>query len=150
MDDMKTILVPVDLSAATSRVCAAACDLAKLIGGRVVLLHVIAPPPVMMNDYYAFDTGHMAQAMAAVEQNSTRKLRALARRFAKRPPVQTLQVTGQPVGVILTKARALKAAYMVMGSHGHGAVFDLLVGSTTHGILRKARCPVLVVPMGKR
>jgi nucleotide-binding universal stress UspA family protein len=26
-------------------------------------------------------------------------------------------------------------------------VFDFLVGSTTHGVLRKARCPVLVVPM---
>jgi nucleotide-binding universal stress UspA family protein len=146
---MKTILVPVDLSDATSRVCAAACDLARRIGGRVVLLHVVAPPPVIMNDYYAFDTGHMAQAMVAVEKSATRKLVALARRFAKSCPIKTLQVTGQPVGTILAKASALKAAYVVMGTHGHGAMFDLIVGSTAHGILRKARCPVLVVP-GRR
>jgi nucleotide-binding universal stress UspA family protein len=147
---MKTILVPVDLSAATSRVCTAACDLARLMKGRVVLLHVVAPPPVIMNDYYAFDTGHMAQAMAAVEKNATRKLAALARSLAKRCPVQTMQVTGQPVGAILAKAASLKAAYLVMGTHGHGAMFDLIVGSTAHGILRKARCPVLIVPMGRR
>jgi nucleotide-binding universal stress UspA family protein len=147
---MKTILVPVDLSAATSRVCAAACELARLMKGRMVLLHVVAPPPIIMNDYYAFDTGHMAQAMAAVEKSATAKLRTLARRLAKRCRVQTVQVTGQPVGAILTKASALKAAYIVLGSHGHGAVFDLIVGSTTHGVLRKARCPVLVVSMGRR
>ena len=33
-----------------------------------------------------------------------------------------------------------------MGSHGHGAIYELLVGSVTEGVLRKARCPVLVVP----
>jgi nucleotide-binding universal stress UspA family protein len=147
---MKTILVPVDLSAATSRVCAAACDLAELIGGQIVLLHVVPPPPVMMNDYYAFDTGHLAQAMIAVEKSASLKLRALARRFASRCPVQTAQVTGQPVGTILARARSAKAAYIVLGSHGHGAMFDLLVGSTASGVLRKTRCPVLVVPMNRR
>jgi nucleotide-binding universal stress UspA family protein len=147
---MKTILVPVDLSAATARVCATACDLANLIDGRIVLLHVVPPPPVMMNDYYAFDTGHLAQAMAAVEKGATLKLRSLARRYARRCPVQTVQVTGQPVGTILARARATKAVYIVLGSHGHGAMFDLLVGSTTSGVLRRARCPVLVVPMNRR
>jgi nucleotide-binding universal stress UspA family protein len=147
---MKTIMVPVDLSAATPRVCAAACDLAKQIGGQLVLLHVVPPPPVMMNDYYAFDTGHLAQAMVAVEKSSMLKLRSLARRFARRCPVQTVQVTGQPVSTILARARATKAAYIVLGSHGHGAMFDLLVGSTASGVLRQARCPVLVVPMDRR
>jgi nucleotide-binding universal stress UspA family protein len=147
---MKTILVPVDLSAATVRVCAAACDLAKLIDGRIVLLHVVPPLPIIMSDYYAFDTGHLAQAMVAVEKEAILKLRALARRLAKRCPVQTVQMTGQPVGSIVAKARSTKAAYIVLGSHGHGAMFDLFVGSTASGVLRKARCPVLVVPMNRR
>lgn len=146
---MKNILVPVDLSAATSRVCEAACDLARSVGGRVILLHVVAPPPVVMNEYYAFDTGHLAQAMAAMEKNSARKLAALMKRFGKRSPVRIEQVAGLPVATILAKAASTKAAYRVLGSHGHGAMFDLLVGSTTHGVLRKARCPVLVVPAGK-
>lgn len=147
---MKTILVPVDLSVATTRVCQAACDLARLIGGRIILFHSVPPLPVMMNDYYAFDTGHMAQAMAAVEKNATQKLRALARRYARRCPVQTVQLTGHPVSSILAKAAATKAVYIVLGSHGHGAVYDLIVGSTTHGVLRRARCPVLVVPIRGR
>ncbi len=144
---MKTILVPVDLSAATAKVCAAACDLARLIGGRVVLLHVVAPPPVVMSEYYAFDSGYVAQAMVALEKTATLRLRALARRFSRRARIRTVQVTGQPVPTILAKARASRAAYIVLGSHGHGAMFDLIVGSVTQGVLRKAPCPVLVVPM---
>lgn len=148
---MKTILVPVDLSAATARVCAAACELAKSLDGRVVFLHVVPPPPTMMSDYYAFDTGHMAEAMAAVEKNGIRRLSQLARRHEKTGQnVQTVQHMGQPVPIILAQARKLKADYIVLGSHGHGAVFDLLVGSTTNGVLRKARCPVLVVPVASR
>jgi nucleotide-binding universal stress UspA family protein len=33
-----------------------------------------------------------------------------------------------------------------MGSHGHGALFEFLVGSVTNGVLKSAKCPVLVVP----
>ena len=144
---MKTILVPVDLSAATAKVCAAACNLARLVGGRVVLLHVVAPPPVVMSEYYAFDSGYVAQAMVALEKTATLRLRSLARRFSRRARIRTVQVTGQPVPTILAKARASRAAYIVLGSHGHGAMFDLIVGSVTQGVLRKAPCPVLVVPM---
>ncbi|MEO8353471.1 MAG: universal stress protein, partial [Chthoniobacteraceae bacterium] len=38
------------------------------------------------------------------------------------------------------------ADMIVMGSHGHGSFYELLVGSVTSGVLRDARCPVLVVP----
>jgi nucleotide-binding universal stress UspA family protein len=37
-----------------------------------------------------------------------------------------------------------------MGSHGHNAFYDLLVGTTTHGVLRKATCPVVIVPPPQR
>ncbi|MBI4621943.1 MAG: universal stress protein [Verrucomicrobia bacterium] len=38
------------------------------------------------------------------------------------------------------------ADFIVMGSHGHTALYDLVVGSTTHGVLRRATCPVVIVP----
>ena len=148
---MKTILVPVDLSAATARVCDAACAFAKLMNARLLLLHIVQAPPFMMNDYYAFDTGAMTEVMAAGRKAAEKKLAALGRRYAKRKiPIRVLQLDGHPATSILNQAETSKAAYIVIGSHGHGAVFDLLVGSTTHGVLRKARCPVLVVPMTPR
>ena len=35
---------------------------------------------------------------------------------------------------------------LVVGSHGHGAVFDLLFGSISDAVVRRATLPVLVVP----
>ena len=75
---MKTILVPLDLSAAAVRVCDAACELAKLTGARPILLHIVQPPPVMMSDVYAFDASQLGMLSAAAEKNAVQKLRALA------------------------------------------------------------------------
>ena len=148
---MKTILVPVDLSAATVRVCDAACALAQLITARLVLLHVVEPPPILFGDAYAFDASALAQAVTAGEKYATRRLNALGSRYRRRKqPVQTVQITGRPVTTILAQAAATQADYLVLGSHGHGVAYDLLVGSTAQGVLRKAPCPVLVVPMGRR
>jgi nucleotide-binding universal stress UspA family protein len=37
------------------------------------------------------------------------------------------------------------AAAVVVGSRGLGAVKSKLLGSTSHGLLQRARCPVVVV-----
>jgi len=147
---MKTILVPVDLSKATPRVCQAACNLARLIGGRIRFLHVVQPLPVSISEYDAFGAADIARAMAAMERSAARKLRTLARRYARRVRIEVVQVTGEPARTILAQAAALKPAYIVMGSHGHGAMFDLIVGSTAHVVLRKVRCPVLLIPVNPR
>lgn len=148
---MKTILVPVDFSSATARVCDAAAELARLTGSRLLLLHVVQNPPFLMNDYYAFDVGMMADVVASTEKAARKTLGEWERRYAKKSPaVVAMLANGLPSAVIVKQALTRKAAYIVIGSHGHGAVFDLFVGSTTHRVLRKARCPVLVVPIGKR
>jgi nucleotide-binding universal stress UspA family protein len=41
---------------------------------------------------------------------------------------------------------ACDAELLVVGSHGHGAVHELLLGSVSHACTRHARCPVVVMP----
>ena len=53
---------------------------------------------------------------------------------------------GLPATRILELAAKRKADLIVLGSHGHTALYELLLGGTTHLVLKKARCPVLVVP----
>lgn len=148
---MKTILVPLDLSPATVRVCDTACDLARLTGARLILMHIVQPPPVMMSEVYAFDDGQLTELVGAARKIAARKLRALEHRCEKRGLLVTaLLREGAPAAAILAKAVSAHASCIVMGSHGHGAIYDLLVGSTAHGVLQKAPCPVMVVPPARR
>ena len=43
------------------------------------------------------------------------------------------------------QAEKLEAEVIVVGSHGRGKLFDLVVGSVSAGVIRKAQVPVLVV-----
>jgi len=40
-----------------------------------------------------------------------------------------------------------QADMIVVGSHGHGAVYDVLIGSYSAGIIRGSELPVVVVPV---
>ena len=143
---MKTILVPLDLSKASARIVAAAAQLASLVKARLVLLHA-NEPPVVMNDIVALDAIMVADLTAQSETLTKRRIAALAAKLGKTCKVETLSVRGRPRDVVLREARRLKADYIVIGSHGHTAAYDLLIGSTTQAVLRNARCPVLVIPV---
>ena len=43
------------------------------------------------------------------------------------------------------KAREHDANAIVVGAHGHRALSELLLGSTSHSVLQRAECPVVVV-----
>lgn len=145
---MKTILAPVDFSGATAGVMAQAVSLAKATSARIVLLHVIQPPALI--EEYGPLLENIAEITDAGEKASARHLARLQQQLERRGvQVRTQQATGAPVPHIVEKAAAIKADYIVMGSHGRTAFFDLLVGSTTHGVLRRAGCPVIVVPTAK-
>jgi nucleotide-binding universal stress UspA family protein len=142
---MKTILAPIDFSRVSDSVVNEATALARALEGHVVLLAVIQPP-VVINEY-AVMIDHMSEITAAGERNAARQLEKLEERIkGEFVDVESVQVVGAPVPNILEQADRCHADYIVMGSHGHTAFYDLLVGSTTHGVLMRAKCPVVIVP----
>lgn len=57
---------------------------------------------------------------------------------------------GPPVEVLTEQADEVDAYLLVVGAHKHGlgaALERLLSGSTSRGLERRARCPLLVVPV---
>jgi nucleotide-binding universal stress UspA family protein len=142
---MKTLLVPIDFSPVTEAVVETASSLSRCGPSRIVLVHVVRPP-VLVSEYgVALESA--PATLAASEASATRLLRhwesLLQRRKIK---VRTVRLNGFPAEEILRQARILSADMIVMGSHGHTAFYDLLIGATASGILRKAPCPVVIVP----
>ena len=143
---MKTILVPVDFSDTTPPLMETVKMFATTFGARVVLLFISEPEP----DFVGFEPGPMA-----VRQTVAHDLRAEHQKVEDLkascglPDVLALHIQGPAVEKILSVAAEQKAGLIAMGSHGHGALYELLVGSVTAGVLKGAPCPVLVVGVGK-
>jgi nucleotide-binding universal stress UspA family protein len=147
---MKTILAAVDSSSISESVVNEAASLASAGKARIVLLTIVQPP--VITSEYAPMIENIGEITAAGEKAAAHLLRKLQTRLqTAEVPVEVVQRTGGPVAHILQQAEEHRADYIVMGSHGHTAFYDLLVGSTTHGVLMRAPCPVVIVPpKGKR
>src|SRR5687767_5114242 len=142
---MKTILGPLDFSEVTESVVKESAALARAFGGRVVMLNVTQPPVILTE--YAPIMENIAEMTAAGEKNAARQLAKLENKLrAEFVSAESVHLVGAPIPHIVEQAEKVAADYIVMGSHGHTALYDLIVGSTTHGVLNRARCPVLIVP----
>jgi len=142
---MKTILVPIDFSDVTSRVTEAAERMAKAFSAHLVLLHVASPEP----EFIGYDPGPQSvrNSVARELAEEHKHLHAIDHAMEMQGlKVTSLVIQGYAVEKIVDEAKKHHADLIVMGSHGHGLLHTLLVGSVTEGVLRNATCPVLVVP----
>jgi nucleotide-binding universal stress UspA family protein/copper chaperone CopZ len=140
----KIVFVPIDFSAITDRVVAEAAKLTRALGGRLMLAHVTEPTSGVVD--YAAIVVAVAQVNEAAVKHSTERLTQLERQLKSDGlDAASIHLTGAPVSEIIEQARSLSADYIVIGSHGHTAFYELLVGGTAHGILKRAPCPVVVV-----
>jgi nucleotide-binding universal stress UspA family protein len=62
-------------------------------------------------------------------------------------PVTAEVVEGKPAEVLSAAARP--ADLLVLGSHGHGRMRHTVLGSVNEECVRKASCPVVVIPVGR-
>ena len=139
-----SLLVSIDFSAVTDAQLEVVDRLAGP-GREIHLLHVTEPDP----SFVGLEAGpeEVQHQVASELQRAHDELDALANRLrAKGHAVRTLLVPGPTVQTILEQAEKLDAELIVMGSHGRGKLFDLVVGSVSAGVIRKSRVPVLVVP----
>jgi universal stress protein A len=142
---MNTVLAAIDFSPVSQKVLSAAIAIARAAGGRVVILNAVQPPAIATD--LAPLVGEVLQFTADLERAARRHLQRIQKRLAaRRISVETICEQGFAAPLIVAHARDLGASYIVLGSHGHTAFYDLIAGSTASGVLKRAPCPVVVVP----
>ena len=142
---MRIILAPIDFSEASQRVVDVAAGLACALHGRVVLLHVVRMPPLLTG--LEVEVKNVAEMTLAMEKAAEGKLVEFKRALEKNSvETQTRRLTGHAAADIVEQAQKLSADYIVIGSHGHTAFYDLTLGSTTSAVIKRSTCPVIVVP----
>lgn len=104
-----------------------------------------APNPEFVG-YEAGPRSVREQRAEALRQEH-RQLQDLAERVERGGiEAKALLVQGPTVETILERAERAEADLIVVGSHGHGKLYTTLLGSVSEGVVRNARCPVLLVP----
>jgi len=140
------ILAAVDFSAFTEPILAAVERIAAVVPEtKIWLLHVAEPDPSFVG--YEAGPAVVRDQVAAEYREERRRLQGYAdglRRSGR--DVSTLVVQGAIAETILAEADALDVQLIVMGSHGYGTIAELIVGGVSKVVLRKAACPVLIIP----
>jgi nucleotide-binding universal stress UspA family protein len=160
---MKCILVPIDFSDVTPPVIDLARQLAKALDAEIHLLHVkeftaAATPGALGYDLVGMPelapmsglpiSGFEQMPEAIPEdEGQISKLAKWQEEIAQDDIKVSLQEpTGAVAEEILNQSDELNADLIVMGTHGHGAMYNFLVGSATKGVLKRSTRPVLLVP----
>ncbi len=89
--------------------------------------------------------------LAALDRNAEGIASGARRTLSRRwPGAEVTIVDTTPVEGVLREAKQFAADVIVLGWRGHGAVRRFLMGSVSRGVVRGARCAVLVVRRGQR
>lgn len=138
-----TVLCPIDFSEHSRQALLYAALLASRAGGRLVVIYVEDPMLAA------------AGAIAYNEKAMLNRARTELGRFVKRPAEAhrlppdaiTLDIAqGKPHEEIAWTAERVGCDLIVMGAHGLTGANRLMIGSTTHRVLRESSLPVLATP----
>jgi nucleotide-binding universal stress UspA family protein len=92
-----------------------------------------------------YDPAKRAEAIAQVESELGRRVPADTGGKSVATVLGAV-VHPQVADGIISEAGDRAVDAVVMGSHGHGALFHLPMGSVAEAVFRQARMPVLIVP----
>jgi nucleotide-binding universal stress UspA family protein len=161
---MRGVLVPIDFSDATPRVLDQAKQVANAFGAEIHLVHVKELIPAAPPATFGYGVAGTPELMpmpntpiptitpvpSAVDERQKSKLIEWQKEMQRGGMKVVLhEPTGDVVEEILRQTNALHPDLIVMGRHGHGAMYNLLVGSVTEGVLKRSGCPVLLVPSAR-
>ena len=147
MPRFKSILCPIDFSEFSVKAYDYAQSLAWHYKAALLVQHVRYSFPAFYID------ASYKEIRRKLRADALQKLREFAKRLT-RTKVQPQCVVHEGCRLsesslysdrILSFAKAQAVNLIVMGTHGLGGVDRLMLGSVTEKVLRKARCPVLVV-----
>ena len=143
------LLVAVDLSDSTPIVVKEAEKIAKALSAKLWIIHNAEPEPDFVE--FKVDPLEARESLSKKFHVEHRQIQKIAQQMRKAGLDTTaLLVHGATVETILKVAGELDVDMIIVGSHGRGAMYQLLMGSVSEGILHSSRCPILVVPTHKR
>ena len=145
----KHVMLPTDGSRLSGKAVKQGIALAKSLGAKVTVIHVLPEFEMAMDEGYVLANSSMLRKR--FEQETARRSQAIlaaARSAAQAARVTCTGVTatsGRPYEAIIKHAKKARCDLIVMASHGRTGLAGILLGSETAKVLAHSKIPVLVV-----
>jgi nucleotide-binding universal stress UspA family protein len=160
---IKKILYATDLSETAVHAFSYAVSLANLYGAGITILHVLAEFPgeqfilnmISTDKWEEIKARHYSEARDALigKRRDQIAIREVLQAFSEEAngedqtfvTDEILIKPGPPAETIVKTAKERNCDLVVMGTHGHGGITDVLIGSTARWVVRHCPIPVLVI-----
>lgn len=148
---MKTLLAAIDLSEASQSVLHTSVSLARQLGARLDVIYVVEPIVTNVPIGAAMDVIEVAPPINSMTDINTKSelLRKRVEPLASGIEFSSEAIPGMPADEIIDRAKTSNADFIILGSHGHGALYHLFAGSVVTAVLKLSEVPVIVVPVHK-
>ena len=165
--DVKKILYATDLSENARYAFAYAVSLANLYNAGITMIHVLPEVPALLDQtvigYISEDrwkeikSQQMDEAKEALigKKREHLAIKEALHQFSEDVKQQQagdgfttddiIVLRGNPVEEIIKSAAEYNCDLIVMGTHGHGTLEDVMLGSTARRVIRRSKIPVLVI-----
>ena len=143
----ETILVGVDFSRSSRTALDHAAALARDLGATLEVVHVVPRmrPSVPFSEA---NRRRVAALQRTAVADARKKLDTWVSRL-RNVKARARVVRGLPHEALLAQAKRAKADLIVVGERGQNLAERLLIGSTAERVARKARRPVLLIPVDR-
>lgn len=155
---MKKVLIALDYDPTAQKVAESGFTLAKAMGAKVVLVHVISDPVYYSSNLYSpimgfggfMNIDFMQLDVVTALKSSSQDFLNKTKQYLGDETIQTLVEEGDFADSILEAAKDVCADILVIGSHSSRWLDEILVGSVAEKILRHTSIPLYIIPTKKR
>jgi len=154
---MKKVLITLDYDPTAKKVAESGYLFAKEMGAETSLLHVVSDP-LHYNTYKHVRVMGFAGYRDSVPLilDGVEELKKESRKFLDKTKLHlgdktiiTIVADGDPAESILLTAKKIKADVIVIGSHSHKWLENIVMGSVTEKVLRHTTIPLFIIPTKK-
>lgn len=145
-----TVLVPVDLSDVTSKTIETAIKYSKALHCEIMLLHIQEPVYSYATLYNPEIPTMVVEPYGEIESDSVHsdeaRLDELKSRYENEEiTINTVVRVGAVQEEILECINNIKPELIVTGTHGHGPLYHLFMGSVNEKLLKECEVPIMIV-----
>ena len=144
MIEIRRILCPIDFSDFSRRALDHAVAIARWYQATITAVHVdssieiVGYPAPMLGVPATWTFSDQADLLSNLQ-------RFVEPESAPGISIETVVREGPAVTEILEQAAATDADLIVMGTHGHSALGNVVLGSVANGVLARCKAPVLLI-----